>query len=114
MLLFENPLAFWLLLPTAALGVLFAYQHWLRRSRLTPPRAVAIVLGFVALTVAIARPQIGHEVSQRIALRANVFLAIDISKSMTAADVVPSRVQLATTIAGALLQDLEGLRLAIY
>lgn len=114
MLLFENPFAFWLLVPTAGLAALFAYHRYRRSSRLTVPRAAALVLGFATLTLAIARPQVGHQVSQRIALRANVFLAIDISRSMTATDVVPSRVQLAATLAGALLPDLEGLRLAIF
>jgi Ca-activated chloride channel family protein len=114
MLQFGNPLAFWLLLPTAVLAVLLVSQRRARRTRLTGLRALALVLGFIALTMAIARPQIGHEVSQRIALRANVFLALDISKSMTATDVVPSRLGLVTTLAAAMLPDLEGLRLALF
>jgi Ca-activated chloride channel family protein len=100
----------WLLglLPVAVLAAGYLWRQWRRRShairfsnvdllrRIAPPglgwrrhlAAAAFVLALVALTAAMARPALDREEPIE---RATIILAIDVSLSMDATDITPSR-----------------------
>ena len=105
-----------LLLPVAALVASYIVQAK-RRSRysvtfatlpmlerLTPIKpgwrrhlpATLLVLGFVILTVAAARPQVDEQVPRE---RATVIVVVDVSLSMQATDVAPDRISAASDAA---------------
>jgi Ca-activated chloride channel homolog len=125
---FDTPL---LLFIAPVLGLAFGFGAWLaRRQRIRLARRWSIslgrlarsrggwaplVLGVCALLAAIglAGPRAGRaEVTTHTRALSLVF-AIDISRSMLAEDVAPSRLQRATREARRLIQDLEGDRLGL-
>lgn len=93
--------ALWVPAITAAAG---------RTGRLAP-----LLIGSAALlaTVGAAGPRWGQTVSEMQGRALNLGIGIDISKSMLAEDVAPSRLQRATREAQRLVQDARGDRLAL-
>ena len=71
------------------------------------------LLALSALTLAALRPQFGRrsEVQQQSGI--DIAVAFDISKSMLARDVQPSRLESARALLGSLIQQLSGHRLAL-
>ncbi|MDR0647375.1 MAG: VWA domain-containing protein [Puniceicoccales bacterium] len=67
-----------------------------------------LLLGLVALFVALARPQWGEVIEKRPQTGLNVLFAIDTSKSMLANDVRPNRLDLAKLSIEELLKSLQG------
>jgi Ca-activated chloride channel family protein len=75
--------------------------------------AVLRILAFAALAVGAAGPQWGREVVRRAATGSDVIFMVDVSASMDARDVAPSRLDEARREALALLDRLEGSRVAV-
>jgi Ca-activated chloride channel family protein len=67
-----------------------------------------LLLGLIALFVALARPQWGEAIEKRQQMGLNVLFAIDTSKSMLANDVRPNRLDLAKLSIEELLKSLQG------
>ncbi len=76
-------------------------------------RAVLLVLGFVLLVMALARPQYGSRTRILRKRGVDVVVALDFSKSMLARDVRPSRIERAKAELTRLLGDLDGDRVGI-
>lgn len=76
-------------------------------------RGALIVLGFALLVVAVARPMEAGESRPARARGIDVVLALDISKSMLAQDVRPSRIERAKAELGTLARELRGHRIAL-
>lgn len=110
----QNPDLLWGFLPLLCFLVYLVVRQkhkedafsWTRFSRLF----VAVSLCILGL----ARPQGGTQVTSQVGLQSNLFIAIDISRSMTAQDVSPSRIQLAVTFVQELLKRATGTKVAIF
>jgi Ca-activated chloride channel family protein len=130
---YEYPDHFHLLwaLPAGAL-LLWGYWSWRRRSvdRLGDPALVKRLLpemssmrfwlknalfglGLVLLTISWANPQRGAKQQKATQESADVFIALDISQSMLARDIAPSRLEYAQVFAKKLVQALEGERIGL-
>lgn len=110
----ENPTALWgLILVLCYLGVCFWKRKHLRDSFLWRRTLLnSLALSFCLL--GLSRPQGGESVSTQVAERANLFLAIDISQSMLAQDVSPSRMRFAIEFSQRLLDQLQQIKIALY
>ncbi len=130
---FEHPEHLWLLatVPLLALLVL-GYWFWRQRtlrqlgesklmSRLLPDFSPGqfwlkngfLALGLVFLALAWANPRWGAKAQNVTQKSADLFIALDISQSMWARDVVPSRLELAQRFSSKLVQALEGERIGL-
>lgn len=110
---FENPNLLAILPVLFVLGGIFAWRS--RQVFAFSWRHLAFtVLALSLCVVALARPQRGTMVTTAQGRTGNVFLAIDISRSMLAQDISPSRLQFAVAFAQKLLQELRGVRVAIF
>lgn len=116
----------------ALLAALLVYAWWRRRAlaKVAAPAAAerllpgwspwrfwaknALVLSAVALlAIAWANPQRGAKQQTAVQKSADVFIALDISQSMLAEDVAPSRLELAKVFVRKLIQALEGERIGL-
>jgi Ca-activated chloride channel family protein len=91
-------------------------EHALLAQRRPSERAIGAVLRLSALTlliVAAARPEWGREVVRRGASGSDVVLVMDVSLSMDARDVAPSRISEARREALALIDRLGGSRIGV-
>lgn len=110
---FETPEAFWATIGIAILVVLM----W--RGRRFPGtfswrRFFILPLGFLCCILGLARPQGGHYATTQRGLHGDLFIALDISNSMRAEDISPSRLGFATAFISRLLREVPGLRVAIF
>ncbi len=76
-------------------------------------KAGLFILAIGLLAVAWANPQAGAKKQTAVQKSADVFIALDISQSMLAEDVAPSRLELAKSFARKLVQALEGERIGL-
>jgi Mg-chelatase subunit ChlD len=83
----------------------------LARSRVTG--ALLRLGALAALVVGAAGPQWGREMVRRAGTGSDVMLVLDVSASMDARDVAPSRLEEARREAGAVLDQLEGSRVGV-
>jgi Ca-activated chloride channel family protein len=82
-------------------------------SSFTGPRPVAASLALALLITALARPQ-GGEIPTPSVIRArDVLVAVDVSRSMLADDVTPSRLERARLLVRSLADELQGERLGL-
>ncbi len=130
---FEYPDHFYLLLalPAGAL-LLAAYWFWRQKAlaqlgdqallqRLLPSisplrfwlKNALFGLGLILLAFSWANPQRGAKQQQAKQESADVFIALDISQSMLAKDIAPSRLEFAKVFARKLVQALEGERVGL-
>ncbi len=113
---FATPVALWLLLVPAGLAVAYVVAQRLRRgyaarftnldllASVAPKRpgwrrhvsALLLLTSLAALVIAVARPQTEKKVPKD---EATIVLAIDVSSSMQATDVAPSRIEAAQAAA---------------
>ncbi|MEK7824040.1 MAG: VWA domain-containing protein, partial [Candidatus Eisenbacteria bacterium] len=91
-------------------------DHALLHQRRPGQRRVGIALrtgGFVLLVLGAAGPEWGHEIVRRSATGSDVVLLVDVSASMDARDVPPSRLEEARREALAVLDRLAGSRVGV-
>jgi len=121
-LVFAVPLvgAFWLFLRARAEKRLMAFVSPALAGRLLPnnPRlfnvqAILLLSGLALVAFAAARPQWGHSAQVVQARTRNVVVALDVSRSMLAADVRPNRLERAKADIADLIDSLEGDRCAL-
>ncbi|MBI5946869.1 MAG: VWA domain-containing protein [Chloroflexi bacterium] len=117
----------WLLLllplaPVALAGWWFSVRRGLQRSRElsrgrspSPPYAGAVLLALaaVAAVLAAAQPRWGTRISSIPREGADVVVVLDVSRSMEARDVVPSRLEAAKTAVNATFARLAGDRVGV-
>ncbi len=108
---FAQPWAFWGFLPVALLAVLMI------RYRKTPKFLLKFLCSILALTfcvLGLCRPQMGHVATDTQGARFQLFLAMDVSKSMLATDVTPTRMDFSIAFAQKLIQQLGGVKVALF
>lgn len=130
---FEHPYFLNLLWAVPVLVVLIAAYGWWRQralarmgaaasiQRLLPGWSAArfwgknalFVLAIGLLAIAWANPQAGAKKQTAMQQSADVFIAMDISQSMLAEDVAPSRLELAKSFTRKLIRALEGERIGL-
>ncbi len=127
---FEHPQLLWALLAAPAALLLAAGYRWWRRQALeqlgTVDRVLApqparlfwlktslLAAALALLAVVLANPQRGAKKQTATQQSADVFIALDISQSMLAEDMKPSRLDLAKRFAQKLVQSLEGERVGL-
>jgi len=76
-------------------------------------KTFVLILAFGFLVIAMARPQWDREVRMVETLGQDIVFLIDVSKSMDAQDILPSRLERAKTHIGLFLDELRGDRVAI-
>lgn len=130
---FEFPKHFYLLAALPVMALLLAvYWKWRQQSvdrlgeeallkRLLPTvsptrfwlKNALFGLGIVLLAITWANPQRGAKEQKATQESADVFIALDISQSMLAKDIAPSRLEYARVFAKKLVQTLEGERIGL-
>ena len=88
----------------------------LRRGRITwrrPLQDLLLIGALVLVVIAVARPQWGEQERPLTRLGVDIAIALDISRSMTAADVEPSRAAAAATAIDELFNHLRGDRVGL-
>ncbi len=122
---------FYLFLPVAALFFV-AMVMWKRRSlqkfassgvaeRLTSDisrikpliRFILLFLAFASLTLGVMRPQVGSKIEEVKREGVDVMIALDVSNSMNAEDIKPSRLQRARQSIYRMIDKLEGDRIGL-
>jgi Ca-activated chloride channel family protein len=128
---FANPDAFWMLLALPALALLWFSAS--RKARLQVQKLVAarlhgllvgealgrkwrwalLLLGLALGIAAWARPQLGQSTSETRGRGRDVIIMVDVSRSMLATDIPPSRLQRAKLAAEDLVRQLPGDRVGL-
>ncbi|OGF63293.1 MAG: hypothetical protein A2Y62_00470 [Candidatus Fischerbacteria bacterium RBG_13_37_8] len=81
-----------------------------RRQKL---KIVLIILSLICFIVALARPQIGTKLEEVKRKGVDIFLAIDVSLSMSAEDIKPNRLEKAKHAVAKLINNLKGDRVGL-
>ncbi|MSQ01939.1 MAG: VWA domain-containing protein [Myxococcales bacterium] len=112
-MIFASPGLFWLLVFTPAIGLLLVWAGRRRRDtiarvfsaeayaalvspglgRARSVQAVTAVVAVLMISLAAARPQLGHQWVQRRGKGVDIVVVLDVSRSMDAEDVSPSRME---------------------
>jgi len=77
-------------------------------------RSGLILIAFSFCILGLARPQLGKNTTESLSVKTNLFLAVDVSRSMLAQDVPPSRLAFAAAFTERLLSQLDGAKVAVY
>lgn len=72
------------------------------------------LIGFTFAVLGFARPQGGSRVNATQSLKSNLYYAIDISNSMLAQDISPSRLAFAVAFAEKLMDQIPGARVSLF
>ena len=128
---FAEPAGFAILLLTPILGALWIFS--VNRSKTQVARMVALrlrdllvgeapwrglqtallIAGLALAAVAVARPQLGEILQERKGRGRDVIIAVDVSRSMLAGDLPPSRLKRAQMAAEDLVRQLKGDRVGL-
>jgi Ca-activated chloride channel family protein len=111
---FENHAAFWGLFGVLFISGLMVWNYFRAPASFSARRFVVGTLAFLFCVLALARPQLGHQVTHKRGMRGNLFIAVDISRSMLAPDVIPSRLGFSLAFAQKVLQGVTGIRVALF
>ncbi|MEZ4749951.1 MAG: VWA domain-containing protein [Bdellovibrionota bacterium] len=111
---FQNPELLWGLLLVLVLAWIMIAKRQQQNARFSLRHLVVSLLAFVCCVLALSRPQLGKQTSSRQGAGSNVFLAIDISRSMVAEDVRPSRLGFVTSSLEVLSDALNESRVALF
>jgi Ca-activated chloride channel family protein len=76
-------------------------------------KVIYVILAFVILVLALADPQIGTKLENVKRTGVDIFIALDVSKSMLAEDVVPSRLEKAKHEISSFIDRLQGDRIGL-
>ncbi|MCL2145178.1 MAG: VWA domain-containing protein [Endomicrobia bacterium] len=76
-------------------------------------RNTVLLAGFIFLILALARPQYGHKEVEIERTSSEIVIALDISKSMLAEDIKPSRLEKAKMLISAIIKECEGDKIGI-
>lgn len=129
----ENPIFFYLLLLIPAVWLIFfGYSQWQKKTRkkyaneillkrLIPEfskvkpvfKLILLSLGLVSLVFGLVNPKIGSTLKTVKRSGVDIVFAIDVSKSMLAEDVVPSRLDKAKFLVNSIIDNLGGDRVGI-
>jgi Ca-activated chloride channel homolog len=109
----EDPAALWLLLALIPL-VFLTWRGRLRRGSLGWPYLILTTLGFTCCVIGLVRPQGGRYSTTQRAMKGDVYLAVDVSNSMRAEDLSPSRLEFAALFGQKVLSEIPGVRVALY
>ncbi len=110
----ENPWALWgLTLVLLYLGRCLWKQKHLKDS-FSWRRTLLNSLALLFCIMGLSRPQGGESITTQVSEQSNLFIAIDISQSMSAEDTLPSRMQFAIDFALRLLDQLTQVKIALY
>ncbi len=93
------------LFSTSELFIRLAEQHSTRKGGV---KATLFVLAFVLLVIALANPQVGTRMEEVKQEGVDLFIALDVSKSMLAEDIKPNRLEKAKYEIGNLIERLAG------
>lgn len=130
---FANPEYLYALLGLVVFVLVYVYQHWRSKKKLaqfadktmlftlvpdySPLRQrikfTLLALAYAFLVLAIARPQNGLKMREVQTKGVEVVLALDISNSMLAQDVKPSRIERAKLSSQRLLDNLKGNKVSL-
>lgn len=92
------------LMKKLTLSVSYKRQYW---------KIALIVLSFIFLLLSLARPQLGTKLRTVKREGQDIFIALDVSKSMLAEDIQPNRLEKAKHEINALIDQLKGDRIGI-
>ncbi len=110
----QNPNAFWLLQGVLVLAAVIIWKAHHTEERFPWRHFLIVTLGFCIGIAGLARPQWGQRMMSKQGLRSQIYLAIDISRSMLAEDIPPSRLGFAIAFSQRLLRQLSGARVALF
>ncbi len=111
---FENPEFLWGLAGIAGLAWLMFALGKRQPESYSSRRLVTATLAFALCVLGLSRPQLGHQTTESRSARFNLFLALDISRSMMAEDISPTRLQFSVAFSQKLLSFLPGARVALF
>lgn len=109
---FENPLVLFLFFIIPLYWAIVI--AWNYRRAIPWGRLALVSAAITAMTVGLARPQVGHSVTESHSIKSQVFIAFDVSKSMLAEDTPPSRLLFTKAFLQRLLPQFDTAKLAIY
>lgn len=133
MLKFGNPENLWLLLLIPLAALLFAYAVYAKKKTLRrfaeeglistligeksyvkeTLRAILLMLALLAFILAAAAPKMGTKIEEVKQLGIDIFIGLDVSKSMLATDVRPTRLENAKNEINKLIRQLRGDRIGL-
>ena len=123
---FANPHIFWLFIVVIALIAIFVYGVYIQRRKLRrfgnpqllrelmpnvsyirpQVKFYMLVVALVLLIFALARPQIGSKLEKKKTIGIEVMIVLDVSNSMLATDVAPSRLENAKMMLSKLIDQM--------
>ncbi len=106
-MLFGNSYAFFAFIPLLCLIVIILLKG--RNIKNLP-----LIFGFVFFILGLSRPELGHYELSHSSEPSSLIIMIDTSYSMTARDVLPSRIGLAVELAKNLIISISDVRVAIF
>lgn len=110
----ENPEYLLGLVLIAALFILMLWKARRLPASFSLRRLITTTAAMLMCVFGLSRPQAGHQMMDNGASGAPVVIAIDISRSMLAEDVSPSRLRFAVSFATRVLEHLSSPRIAIF
>ena len=87
----ENPHALWAIILVIVLGMIMILNILHHRSHSPKKKLFLILTGLIFCILGLCRPQLGHNETKVRTSSSNIVIAIDISQSMLAKDITPSR-----------------------
>ncbi len=110
----ENTSALWGLFLLAILALRMLWK-WKKEPYTFSWRRFALGVGGLFFCIlGLARPQIGTRNSVEISAKSNLFIALDVSQSMLATDITPSRLGFAVNFSQKLLEKAGDVKVALY
>jgi tetratricopeptide (TPR) repeat protein/uncharacterized protein YegL len=110
----EYPLAFLNFIIVGVVAGCLLRNRYLHRESFSWRRFSLITIGLSLCVLGLTRPQLGRRDSQQLSVHSNVFFAFDVSQSMMAEDITPSRLAFGTAFVRKLLEQLSNVKVALF